>query len=76
MINFHTLVTLSENDKRMIFSILLIVILLLVLIGVLGYALFRIMKWQSRKMDTLIHDVVVYKVITDKNDILKLLQYE
>ena len=71
MINFHTLVTLSENDKRMIFSILLIVILLLVLIGVLGYALFRIMKWQSRKMDTLIHDVVVYKVITDKKHLVR-----
>ena len=71
MINFHTLISLSENDKRMIFSILLIVILLLVLIGVLGYALFRIMKWQSRKMDTLIHDVVVYKIITDKKHLIR-----
>ena len=65
------LVTLSDNDKRMIFSILLIVIILLVLIGFLGYLLFRIMKWQSRKMDTLIHDVVVNKVITDKKHLVK-----
>ena len=65
------LVTLSDNDKRMIFSILLIVIILLVLIGFLGYLLFRIMKWQSRKMDTLIHDVVVNKVIIDKKHLVK-----
>ena len=66
-----TLVTLSDNDKRLIFSILLIVIVLLVLIGFLGYLLFRIMKWQSKKMDTLIHDVVVNKVITDRKHLVK-----
>ena len=69
MIN-HILVTLSENDKRLIFSILLVVILVLVLIGFLGYALFRVMKWQSKKMDTLIHDVVVHKIITDKKHLV------
>ena len=70
MIN-PVLITLSENDKRMIFSILLIVILVLVLIGFLGYLLFRIMKWQSRKMDTLIHDVVVNKIITDRKHLVR-----
>ena len=70
MIN-PVLVTLSENDKRMIFSILLIVILVLVLIAFLGYLLFRIMKWQSRKMDTLIHDVVVNKIITERKRLVR-----
>ena len=66
----NILLSLSESDKRLIFSILLIVIVLLVLIALLGYALVRIMKWQAKKMDTLIHDVVVYKVITDKKHLV------
>ena len=40
------LVTLSENDKRLIFTLLIVVIVLLVFIAFLGYALFRLMKWQ------------------------------
>lgn len=71
MINLPVLISLSENDKRMIFSILLIVILVLILIGFLGYLLFRIMNFQSKKMDTLIHDVVVYKVITDRKHLIR-----
>ena len=66
----RALISLSEGDKRLIFSILLIVIVLLVLIALLGYVLVRIMKWQGKKMDTLIHDVVVYKVITDKKHLI------
>lgn len=71
MINPSILITLSDSDKRMIFSILLIVILVLVLVAFLGYLLFRIMKWQSRKMDTLIHDVVKEKIITDRKHLVK-----
>ena len=58
MLNPLIFVTLSDNDKRLIFSILIVVIVVLVLIAFLGYLLFRIMRWQSRKMDTLIHDVI------------------
>ena len=67
----NILLSLSDNDKRLIFSLLLIVIIVLVLIGVLGYVLFRLMKWQSKKMDTLVHDVVVYKVVTDKKHFVR-----
>lgn len=70
--NFNPiLISLSENDKRFIFALLIVVILLLVLIGYLGYLLVKLMKWQGKKMDTLIHDVVVTKVITDKNALVK-----
>ena len=64
------LISLSENDKRMIFAILIIVILLLVLIGYLGFLLTRLMKWQGKKMDTLIHDPVITKVIKDKRHLI------
>lgn len=66
-----TLVSLSDNDKRLIFSALLIVIILLVVIALLGYVLVRVMKWQSKKMDTLIHDVVVNKIITDRKHLVR-----
>ena len=70
MLNPLIFVTLSDNDKRLIFSILIVVIVVLVLIAFLGYLLFRIMRWQSRKMDTLIHDVLVYNVITDRKHLM------
>ena len=46
-------------------------IVVIVFIGLLGYILFRIMKWQSKKMDSLVHDVVVTRVITDKKAFIK-----
>ncbi|MGM9874095.1 MAG: hypothetical protein ACI31G_04180 [Bacilli bacterium] len=60
------LVKLSESDKRVIFAFLLIFILVFVLIGLIGMLIARLMKWQGKKMDTLVHDVLVAKVVTDK----------
>ena len=70
MIN-SILISLSENDKRLIFALLIVIILLLVLIGYLSYLLVKLMMWQSKKMDTLIHDVIVTKVITDKKHLIQ-----
>lgn len=72
----NTLITLSDNDKRIIFSLLLILIIVIVIIGVLGYILYRVMKWQARRMDDLVHDVIVYKVITDKKAFVKYGRYK
>ena len=71
MIYNPILISLSESDKRIIFAILIVAILVLVLIGYLGYLLVKLMKWQGRKMDTLIHDVVVTKVITDRKHLIR-----
>ncbi len=57
---------LSENDKRLIFALLLLIILVFVLIGYIGFIVTRIMKWQGKKMDTLVSDVVVTRTITKK----------
>lgn len=73
---FNTLISLSDNDKRIIFSLLLILIVAIVLIGLLGYILYRIMKYQSKKMDSLVHDVVVTKVITNKKSFIKYGRYK
>ena len=70
MINL-ILVSLSENDKRLIFALVIIFVLVLVLVGYLGYLLNKLMRWQGKKTDTLIHDVVYYRVITDKKSLIK-----
>ena len=72
----NILLSLSDSDKRIIFSLLLILIIAIVFIGLLGYILFRIMKWQAKKIDVLIHDVVVTKVITDKKSLIKYGRYK
>ena len=69
-INPPILVTLSESDKRIIYALLIVIILVIVLIGYLSYLLVKLMKWQGKKMDTLIHDVVVSKVITDRKHLV------
>lgn len=63
--------SLSENDKRLIFAILLVFILLFVLIGYLGYLITRIMKWQGKKLDTIVADPVYTRVITDKKHFIR-----
>ncbi|MCR4911366.1 MAG: hypothetical protein K5925_02440 [Bacilli bacterium] len=64
------LISLSENDKRLIFALLIVIILVIVLVGYLSFLLVKLMKWQARKADTLIHDVVVTKVITNKRHLI------
>ena len=67
----NILISLSDGDKRLIFALLLIVIILLVFIGLLGYLLMRIMKFQAKKIDTLVHDAVVTKVVNDKRHFIR-----
>lgn len=64
-------ISLTENDKRLIVTLLLVVILVFVLIGYIGMIITRVMKWQGKKMDNLVHDVVVTKVITDKKHFIR-----
>ena len=67
----NILISLSDGDKRLIFALLLIFIIVIVFIGLLGYFLMKIMKFQSKKMDSLVHDAVVTKVVNDKKHFLK-----
>ena len=64
------LISLSENDKRLIFALLIVLILLFVLIGYIGFLITKVMKWQGKKMDTLVADPVVTHVITKKGHFL------
>ncbi len=60
------LIQLTENDKRIIIALLLAVIIIFVLIGLAGMGIQRLMKWQGKKMDTLVHDAVITRVVADK----------
>ena len=64
MMNPLFLLKLSENDKRIIIAICLVIILLFVLIGFIGSIVLRTMKWQGKKCDTLVSDVVVNRIVT------------
>lgn len=63
------LLKLSENDKRVIIAILLVVIILFVIIGLLGSLTIKIMRWQGKKCDTLVSDVVRYHIITRPSEL-------
>ena len=64
MMNQIILLKLSENDKRILIAICLVIILVFVLIGFIGSIVARIMKWQGKKCDTLVSDVVVNHIVT------------
>jgi hypothetical protein len=59
-------IQLSENDKRILIAVLLAIILIFVLIGLIGMGVQRLMKWQGKRMDTLVHDAVKTRVVSDK----------
>ena len=64
MMNPVLLIQLTENDKRIIFALCIVIILLFVVIGLLGSLVVRTMKWQGKKCDTLVSDVVTNKIVT------------
>ncbi|HOH68445.1 MAG TPA: hypothetical protein PLX93_03890, partial [Bacilli bacterium] len=57
------LITISENEKRMLLVLLAAVILVFVLIGLLGLLVKRIMSSQAKRADTFMYDLVYTKAI-------------
>lgn len=66
MIN-HLMIQLSENDKRLIICLLLVFILLFVLAGFIGILVKKIMKFQGKKADDMLYNVVTTGVINKPN---------
>lgn len=62
---------LTETDKRVLFAIFLLLILVFVIIGYIGFLITRIMKIQGARIDDKVHDVVVSRVITNKKSFKK-----
>lgn len=68
MISF---IKLSENDKRLIIVLLLVIILLFVIVGYIAVLVKKIMKFQAKKADDMLHDVVASVVITSESKLLR-----
>lgn len=66
--NSTLLIQLTENDKRIIFVLLAVLIILLVLIAYIGYLVTVVMRWQGKKINNYVTDVVVNGVITNEKD--------
>ena len=66
MINPVLFIKLSEGDKRLIFVIFLALLILLIIVGAIGYLITKVMKYQASRLETAVYDVVVTKVITDE----------
>lgn len=62
------LLKLTENDKRVIFILLALIIFLLVIIAFIGYLVTKVMKWQGKQINNYVTDAVVTGVITNEKD--------
>ena len=56
----------TENDIRLLIAVLAIFILVIILMGYLTLLVRKIMNWQGKKMDDLLHDVVKSGVINNE----------
>lgn len=65
------LIQLTENDKRVLISLGILLILIFVIVGYIGLIVERIMKRQAKKAGTMMHDVVAAKIITNEKDFLR-----
>jgi len=65
------LIKLTENDKRIIIALLIILILVFVLIGYLGMLIKRIMVFQAHRADTFMYDLVITKVVENPHHFRK-----
>ncbi|MDR1697509.1 MAG: hypothetical protein LBR37_01135 [Erysipelotrichaceae bacterium] len=60
------LISLNEDDKRIIIALFLILVLVIVLIGLLGNGIAKLMKWQGYAIDHAMWEMVMTKVLRDK----------
>lgn len=64
-----SLIKLTENDKRILIALLLIVILLFVLIGYISLAVKKIMKFQGKRAEDMLYNVVKTKQIYNERQL-------
>ncbi len=65
------LIALTENDKRILIALGLLLILIFVIVGYIGLLVERTMKRQAKRAGIMMHDVVAAKVITNPRAFIK-----
>ena len=63
MFRFFASVQLSETDKKALIILLVVLVLLVLILGLIGVAVRQTMIYQSKRADTMMHDVAVTHVI-------------
>lgn len=58
--------TMSESGKSMLIAFLMLFILIFIIAGYIGLIVERVMKRQAKRLDSLMHDVVAAKVVTNE----------
>jgi hypothetical protein len=71
MNNLAFLLKLTENDKRMVLVFILVIMAILSLLILIALLIAKIGKTQAKKIDTLMHDVVVTGVVDSKKKFLR-----
>lgn len=71
MISFPFLLKLTENDKRMILMFVLLIVAILSILILLALLIEKIGKTQAKRIDTLMHDVVITGVVDTKRKFLR-----
>jgi len=61
----------SEASKRIGFGFIMAIFFAFAVIGVIGYAISKIMQWQAKKVNSLMGVIVQTKVVTDSKSFLR-----
>ena len=65
------LIALTETDKRVLIALCFVLIFAFILLGYIGLLIQRVMKNQGMKMDTMMHDIVITRVVSNKKQFIK-----
>jgi len=58
-------VSMSDNDRKLLIVLMIILVLLFILLGLIGMLIRFTMQQQAKRIDTFMHDPVVYRVLAD-----------
>ncbi len=61
---FYVGITLNENDRRLLIIFLIFLLILFILVGLIGMGVRLLFKKQGKRVDSFLHDPVVYRVIS------------
>lgn len=76
MMNISFLIKLTENDKRVLICLCILVLLIIVLVGYLSLLVKKIMEFQGKKIDTMMYDIMKARVIIDEKTFRKVARYK
>lgn len=63
--------TETSTRSKVIWTIVVIVLFVVILLGLIGYLIYRLMKWQGKAVDKLMYNVTVTRVIQNKKHFKK-----